>query len=110
MECRWDRFLPSRSREALGRAAEAAAKQQIAHEGDTAVAEEPMMPLVLRTGAAGAVDGSQSTGNVSRSQWESQVVQELRTLELEGRRRQHAVIGKSRLAPCGVLPAILLCS
>ena len=100
MDCRWDRFLPSRSREASGRGAEEVAKQQIEQRASTFFVDEPLMPLVLRANAAGAVDGSQSTGNVSRTQWESQVVQELRTLELEGQRRQHAVIGKSCLVPC----------
>ena len=58
------------------------------------------MPLVLQTGAAGAVDGSQGSETVSRTQWEGQVLEELRALELEGQRRQHAVIGKPCPAPC----------
>ena len=109
MICRWDRFLPSRSQEASGRAAEEAAKQVTANRGNTAFVEEPLMPLVLRIGAAGAEDSSQSTSTVSRTQWEGQVVQELMTLEVEGQRRQHAVIGKSCLWPCGVLLATLSC-
>ena len=99
VRCRWDRFLPSRSREASGRAAEEAARQQIEHMADTGFVEEPMMPLVLRNKAVGAVDGSQSSGNVSRTQWEGQVVQELRALELRGQRRQHAVIGMPCVPP-----------
>ncbi len=101
MDCRWDRFLPYRSREASGRAAEEAARQQIKHKADTGLVEEPLMPLVLQSKAAGAVDGSQSSGNVSRTQWEGQVVQELRALELEGQRRQHAVIGMPYFVPHG---------
>ena len=96
---RWDRFLPSRSREASGRAAEEAARQQIEHKADTGFVDEPLMPLVLQSKAASAADGSQSSGNVSRTQWEGQVVQELRALELEGQRRQHAVIGMPCVVP-----------
>ena len=66
-----------------------------------------MMPLVLRSKAAGAMDGSQSSGNVSRFQWEGQVVQELRALELEGQRRQHAVIGMPCVPPYCVSVSML---
>ena len=94
-DCRWDKYLPYRSKEASGRAAEASAKQEIKQNAETAFVEEPMMPLVLRT-EADAVGGIQSTSNFSRSQWESDTIQELRALELGARLRQErAVIGES---------------
>jgi len=94
-DCRWDKYLPYRSKEASGRAAEASAKQEIKQKAETGFVEKPMMPLALRTEAE-AVGGSQSARNFSRSQWESDTIQELRALELGARLRQErAVIGES---------------
>ncbi len=98
--CRWDKYLPYRSKEALGRAAEASAKQEIKQKAATSFVEKPMMPLELRTEAE-AVGGSQSASNFSRSQWASDTIQELRALELGARLRQErAVIGESHLEEC----------
>ena len=50
------------------------------------------MPLMLRTGAPDA--GTSDQNAVSRAEWLSKAIKELKTLELEGQRRQRAVIGQ----------------
>ena len=50
------------------------------------------MPLVLQTGAIDAGASDQNAGN--RAERVSKAIKELKALELEGQRRQHAVLGQ----------------
>lgn len=100
LTCRWDEYLPYRSKEASGRAAEAAAKAILRHGGSTAVAagsafiDQPLLPLFLAPDADGANSSSQGTNALDRSRWVASTIQELKTLELDGQRKQQLdVIG-----------------
>lgn len=86
--CRWDKYLPSRSKEASGRAAEWSAKQQL-HS-----TEQPLMPLLLRPNGVSSDAVSQEMSSMRDSQWRADTITELKALELKGQRMQHAVIGQ----------------
>ena len=84
--------MPYRSKEASGRAAETTAKQRIQQKAETDFIEEPLMPLVLQTGVPDAGASDQNAGN--KAERVSNAIKELKAIELEGQRRQHAVIGQ----------------
>ena len=96
--CRWDKYLPSRTKEASGRAAEWSAKQQLQST------EQPLMPLLLRPDGLSSGTISQDRSSMRDSQWQADTIQELNALELKGQRMQHAVIGQLHFFPLCTAP------